>query len=107
MNEFLQTQIAQFLEVAKTGIIKGVELAQEQIPDLVHQLLSWEIATGIVVIILGILIMALISRPLIRWGRKAYDGYREAPIFAMVGGYISLIAGVVMIIINVCNLKPP
>ena len=41
MKEELMAQLTPILELAKDGLFKAVEVAQEQFPDLIEQLLTW------------------------------------------------------------------
>jgi hypothetical protein len=46
MNEELAKHLIPLVDLAKDGVIKAVEIAQAQLPDLVKQIFAWEITVA-------------------------------------------------------------
>lgn len=53
MNGEILKQILPIIEQTKEGIAKGIEIAQQQTPDLINQLLRWQFAKHLFWVILG------------------------------------------------------
>lgn len=54
MNEKIAEQIVPILEKSKEGIIKGIELAQEQFPQLIEEIVRWNLAFHLIWFLVGL-----------------------------------------------------
>jgi hypothetical protein len=64
MNEELVKHLIPLVDMTKEGILKAIDVAQTQVPDLIKQLFAWEIAVawmGIIGSILGLGVMLYIG----------------------------------------------
>jgi len=59
MNEKLLEQILPIVEKTKEGILKGVEIAQEQFPELIKQVLAWHFTISLIAWLTGILMLII------------------------------------------------
>lgn len=67
MNEEIVKQIIPVLEKSKEGIIKGIEIAQEQFPQLIEEIIRWNLAFHLIWFLVGL--AAII--PLVKCFKKA------------------------------------
>lgn len=59
MKEELMKQIAGLVEFTKEGIVKGVEVIQREAPEIVTEILRWELTVNIVSFVVGVLLMII------------------------------------------------
>jgi hypothetical protein len=55
MDKELLAQILPIVEKTKEGILKGVEVAQEQMPELIEQIIRWHFVRSLMVFIVGLI----------------------------------------------------
>lgn len=66
MNEQAQKVLADLLQKASNGIDSAVSFSQAQIPDVIHQLLTWSLVSSLIGFSIGLLIISLgVSIPFI------------------------------------------
>lgn len=92
MKEELLKEIAELVDLTQLGIIKGVEVLQAQAPDIIQQLLTWEVyensirfSISFFILISSLLIIkywrnTLSKYTLFEWG----DGSNPMPVFAWI-----------------------
>lgn len=61
MNKEILEQLLPIVEKTKDGILKGIEIAQEHVPDLIQQIIAWELAVGYICTIIGFVFMVSIA----------------------------------------------
>lgn len=116
MKEEIQSkimeQIGDVAEMTKEGIMKAVEVMQEQCPLLVDELLRWEFAISLIImssfVAVGLLI-ALVAARLWKWARERESIVRcadgDSYIFPIIFSIISPIAICVGVTTNLTWLK--
>jgi len=57
MDKELLEQILPIVEKTKEGILKGVEVAQEQMPELINQIYAWRFTISLLGFLLGLLLI--------------------------------------------------
>ena len=50
MGKKIEKQVSELLELTKKGVMKAVEIIKEQFPDLVKQILRWEVTQRVLFI---------------------------------------------------------
>ena len=99
MNEQIVEQLLPILEKTKEGILKGIEVAQEQCPELIRQLLTWkfyESLTGFMVnVVLGVGSALLIKHGISvgiaqDWSEESCPVFIPCLIVGAVVGLVSL-----------------
>ena len=66
MNKEIMAQILPIVEKTKEGILKGVEIAQQQVPELIQEILKWNFTVSLVWFIVGVIGMSVTIYCLIR-----------------------------------------
>lgn len=100
MNELVK-QLSQVVELTKNGLIKTTAIVQAQIPDIVHQILKWELISSILGAILFLILFGICVKILyLAHKQTEEDAYPDdiwlwLPIVSGVGGVASLIASIV------------
>lgn len=56
MNEELLKQLVPIMEITKNGVIKAVDIIQEQAPILVKEILAWEFASSLITFLIGVIL---------------------------------------------------
>lgn len=59
MKDELLKIILPIIEKTKEGILRGIEVVQEQVPDLIHQLLAWKFAFHMTWVLLSLIMMVI------------------------------------------------
>jgi len=59
MKEELMKQVAGLVEFTKEGIVKGVEVIQREAPEIVTEILRWELTVNIISFVVGVLLMII------------------------------------------------
>ncbi len=103
MKEELLKEIAELVNLTQIGIIKGVEVLQVQAPDIIQQLLTWEVYNHSVYF--GIWFFLLISALLLMksWknltkGNPTWNKIEYSPVPIFAWGYM-----VIMPIVSIAN----
>jgi hypothetical protein len=67
-SEELQRILVDTIKSAQQGVVKGVDFAMEQIPDICTQLLAWKFAEACIYIgLLSVVVLALVAGWRILW----------------------------------------
>ncbi|HGN2348342.1 TPA: hypothetical protein ACKR1W_002776 [Proteus mirabilis] len=70
MNEQVLRALTDLLEKASNGIDSTVAFSQANLPEVIHQLLTWKMTMGVIWSVVGVALIALaIFMPI--WARKA------------------------------------
>ncbi len=96
MNKELLAQILPIVEKTKAGILKGIEVAQQQVPDLIDQIYRWEFSVGCIGIVIGVLFIVI---P-IRWVKFLNKMTEEDSVPAFMGWVLPMGIGAVVFFIN-------
>ena len=96
MDKELLKELLLIIEKTKEGILKGVEIAQEQMPNLIQQVYSWEFSISVIGICVGVAMFI----PL-RWYHKLNKSSDENEMPLFLGYAIPTLTGIVMIVVNV------
>jgi len=57
MNEELNKMLLSFLQSTKEGVGKSIDFAQEQIPDVIHQLLLYNLIINLLFFSVGVIVL--------------------------------------------------
>jgi len=85
------------------GLEKAVELAQEQIPDVIHQFLMWKLAENILSVIIPLILfgsMFIIKNKL--WP-KNFDENKPDHFISAIGVFLGFVATGAISLINLCT----
>lgn len=74
MNDQLQKALADIIISASTSIADGVNFLQAQIPDVIYQLLAWQMTLSIIQCVVALLIAIL----LVYLDVKMYNFYKNS-----------------------------
>lgn len=74
---------------SKDAIAKGVDFAQQQIPDVIHQLLMWELTQAIVWLIVSVVLFVIAYKSLTDKWLEWSDG--ATVISATVAGIVGVV----------------
>ncbi|HAT5579607.1 TPA: hypothetical protein SLO04_001886 [Proteus mirabilis] len=70
MNEQVSRALTDLLEKASNGIDSTVAFSQANLPEVIHQLLTWKMTMGVIWSVVGVALIALaIFMPI--WAKKA------------------------------------
>ncbi|HEJ9413567.1 TPA: hypothetical protein SMM66_002189 [Proteus mirabilis] len=70
MNEQVSRALTDLLEKASDGIDSTVAFSQVNLPEVIHQLLTWKMTMGVIWSVVGVVLIALaIFMPI--WAKKA------------------------------------
>ena len=67
MNKELLAQILPIAEKTKEGILKGIEIAQQQMPDLINQVLAWNFIISLLGCLFGLICFILMVWVCKKW----------------------------------------
>ena len=110
MNKEILAQILPLVEKTKEGILKGIEVLQIQMPDLVSQLIAWEIAIRLSGMIFGILLffstwgIYKLSKKVYAWADGSNDIEALTMILGAGVGICTSIIGIVILFSSFCGL---
>ena len=99
MNKELMEQLLPIIEKTKEGVLRGVELAQEQMPELIQQLLLWHGIKSFLFFLLGVVILVgtgillKIIIPKTRWNEPEVVCYMFF-IFPIVSGFTVVLGNI-------------
>jgi uncharacterized membrane protein YccC len=100
----LDKQLAEIAKHADGGIQKAVEFAQQQAPDLIHQLLAWHFVESLIASVIGfaMVVVAVLVAP--KWIKKLWNLDEDCPghpasLFAILGG-IGMVFGGICLVVN-------
>lgn len=109
MDNELQKQIAEVLRKAMEAAQKGGEWLAGQIPDVLRQVIYWEIATGIVSVLLFLIAMRVSFLWLTKWSSQEPDHYGDWRISKIVaafgGGVLTAATGIPALVNGISALK--
>lgn len=109
MDNELQKQIAEVLRKALEAAQKGGEWIAGQIPDVLRQVIYWEIAVGVVWLLLFIITARVSFLWLTKWSDQELDCSDEwmpSKLFAAgIGGIATLVTGIFALIYGFSALK--
>ena len=88
--------LTELTELAKTGILKATAIASEQFPELISQILRWELTVSSVGIGFGITLL-IITR--LFFSKKAQEWIEKNYEFVIVP-FLTGVAGLTILIIN-------
>ena len=109
MNKELTEHLVPIIEKTKEGILKGIEVAQEQCPEIIEQLLAWKfiesiLGTGIAItaVFLGILSVKIGIKKggLVEW--RDEEALRFVP-FLILGVSSSVIGSLAILVPGIPN----
>ena len=60
MNKEMLEQVLPIVEKTKEGLLKGIDIIYQELPELINQILIWEFSIGIIGILVGLLIFGFI-----------------------------------------------
>ena len=98
MNEELLKQLIPIAEVTKEGILKGVEIAQQQVPELINQILVWCFIKSLFSFIIGVCCLVSLIwlfRLAPKWWKEANYNPTFKTIFSIMWGIIGTIGGII------------
>jgi hypothetical protein len=104
IKEQLLKECLDILKTTKDGVLKGLEYISAQIPDLIKQFLSWELAVGIILLIVGSLLFAFgiwMLRKAVYWLKK--EGV-DAGVGCMIAGGVSAVVGIGMTLYEIMKI---
>ena len=106
MNPVLEQYLAKVGEKVLTVADKGVELASEQVPDYIQQLLMWYGIRQFVVFVVSIAVMIGVVVAAYKWVKwsKAADSDRD-PEFKYVVNVIFYIAEAFVFVVAISNIN--
>ena len=102
MNEQLAKSLTEVVDLAKDGIIKGAEILQVQVPDLVNQILRYYSIMSIIGIIIGIILGIICCVLAIQESKR--NKYSELTVFFIAFSIVSGLASVVIIPVSLYYL---
>ena len=92
----------EMVSTAKDISVKAIDFASEQIPDIIHQLLTFKLIESVVFVIIGLLMTYsfIYFYPKVReWGNDNGDD-AALPLFSAFGGVGLFIVGIVVTVNN-------
>ncbi len=101
------------IQKTKEGVLKGLEYAQAQIPDLIKQFLNWELTVGIILMIFGVIIFVvgwhLWDKALKKADKrvkelKETDGWDDATAGLALSGWVGMILGFPFLFFNLLKV---
>jgi hypothetical protein len=111
MKEAIQTKILEQLgdvaELGKQGIMKAVEVMQEQCPLLVEELLKWHMTVSLILFVVGVVILVTYAASI----KKIYTALDKKCCSADTVGWtsvtsiVSLVIGIGLVTTNLTWLK--
>ena len=96
MKEELIKQISGVMEFTKDGIVKVVDVVQAEAPELISQVLSWELTVGCVGVVVGAVLsipVVYCVREILKECKKPYLHQDDSLIFT--NSLLSIIVGIV------------
>lgn len=102
LNDKIMEQLLPIVERTKEGIIRGVEIIQEQAPEVVSEVLKWNFTISLIACICGI-ILAFLAIPIYKTVNKLVDGTVDDGMQLLAGA--PLIIGLVVTFVNLNWLK--
>jgi hypothetical protein len=112
MNEAIKTklleQFSNVAEITKEGVMKAVEVVQEQCPMLVEELLRWEFAISLINCLCGVGVLCgyhLYRKPW--WKEVKEDSFNDPDVFTpfFIASFVHNIFGFLLVALNLTWLK--
>lgn len=115
MNDTLQNTVNQVLQGAISQATKGAEFLREQIPDILQQLLMWNLAKDGLLVALAMLSVFIAYKATFKWAdqsRSSYDNEWKLPkiasaIFGIIASGITTVFAVIALFDAVKILVAP
>lgn len=105
MKEQLLEQLLPMIEKTKEGMLSGIEMLQEQTPLLVEEIYRWELAIGIIGVVIGMGLLTIFAWMLKNrkelW--EKLEKINAEPVY-ILGSVISLLSGTVFFFVNLCKV---
>lgn len=108
MNDQMQQALVAILNKTMSGIEAGASFLQAELPDVIHQLLYWKLASSLLAMLIGIIVIFAYWR-LIRSftkserGSALKDSWGEPTGFAFAGLVIGGCASAFSLIVIMCD----
>jgi len=110
MNEALTTELLDVVKSAKVGVVRGIEILYEQIPDLVHQVLLYGAIDAGIGLVCGAILLGIttalftLAVKLVRREGFYFDHDGLAPVVLCIVAILPGVGGVVTTLFNVSML---
>jgi hypothetical protein len=98
MNEQLQIELLGIIKSSKEGVLKGIELAGEQAPELIEQIILFETWSKGVGLFFGVLLIVFAIFCIVKFVKRLEKtDYAPCPasVLLMIGGGVFFVLGVV------------
>lgn len=96
--------IKEVMGMTKEGIMKGIDVLQREVPELVHQIFAWEFTVSIIGIVIGVALLIPIWMSVSKKYRKRISDYVYAKDLEPLH-YIGLfLCGLIGFLMTICNL---
>lgn len=114
MNDQMQQALVAILNKTMSGIEEGTSFLRAELPDVIHQLLAWKLASSLLAMLIGIIVIFVYWRLVRAFMKSEIDsalkaswGYPTAPVFAglVIGGCVSAVSLIVTLIYGFTALQ--
>lgn len=101
MNDQMQQALFAILNKAMSGVEAGTSFLQAELPDVIHQLLAWKLASSLLAMLIGIIVIFVYWRLVRAFMKSEIDsalkdsrGNPTTPVFAglVIGGCASAVS---------------
>ena len=109
MNTNLESVVVSFLGMANNNLEKAVELAKQNAPELVNQIMTWGVASNVLWAVFSAIIV-----PLVIWGYcklfNSCDGSGDESVLVLLGLVVAILTlvgsiGSICAIVEIVKIK--
>lgn len=94
MNDQMQQALAAILNKTMSGIEAGTSFLQAELPDVIHQLLAWKLASSMLSVLIGIVVLFVYWRFIQAYMKAERNStLKDAHCDPTVPAFVSLVIG--------------